>query len=357
MAAYETSRQMAVQRREGGARPKRLHASENGHDVGAQLTGNAAFKARMQAVQRKGKPPIATRTTTPLGGRMPERSGLQGVAGVRLTSLFMGEPGHAFEFRGVQLTIDGTLRATRLDVAERGGRVGGTAYLNGAVTISLLDEHSAVEVILGAGGEALFGSSDAGASVGYGTDLYMMNPISARGLPLDALNQRLGIVSAAAHFEGQMAGVRMANDTRMLGGDGGDDGRSGAHAAFYRGAPGSPIDGVSVNNQIVNMPIDNRKTAQSDPRNVRLGPQDGPHGTYIPRPGPLSTLSKGELTLQVDFDIDGQRFGIESGMDSERIRDVMQNGIHDFLRLPHVPLVKQAAQQVLRMHYQAGGRR
>ena len=357
MAEYETHRQQAVQRREGSARQGRFGAGINGHDVGAQLTQNAAFKARMQAVQRKVKPPIATRTTTPLGGRMPEQSGLHGVAGVRLTSLFMGEPGHAFEFRGVQLTIDGTLRATKLDVAARGSRVGGTVYLNGAVTISLVDEHSAMEVILGAGGEALLGTSDGGASVGYGTDLYMMNPFSARGLPLDALNQRLGVVSAAAHFDGQMAGLKLANDSRWVGGDKGDQGRSALHSAFYRGAPGSAIDGVAVNNQIVNMPIDNRDAAQTDPAIVRRGPQDGPKGTYIPRPGPLRTLSKGELTLQIDFDVDAQRFGIESGMDSEAIRDVMQNGWHDTVKLPRVPLVRQAAQHILRMHYQAGGRR
>ena len=355
MAAYETSRQAAVQRRQAGG-PGRSSGTHNGHDVGAQLSQNAAFKAQMLAVQRKVKPPIAARTTTPIGGRMPKQSGLHGVAGLRLTSLFMGEPGHAFEFRGVQLSIDGTLRATQLDFSQNGSRIGGTAYLNGAVTISLLDEHSAVEVILGAGGEALFGTSEAGGSVGYGTDIYLMNPFSTRGLPLDALNQRLGVVSAAAHFNGQMAGVRHANDSRWVLGDGGDDGRSASQSVFYRGAPGGAVDGVAVNNQIVNMPIDNREAARFDPTNVRRGPQDGPRGTYIPKPGPLQTLSKGELTLQLDFDIDGQRLGIESGMDSEAIRDAIQNGWHGVINAPDVPLVRQAAQHILRMHYQAGGR-
>lgn len=336
------------------------------HRPRAQLRQNAAFMAqrvarRGAAVQRKA--PIEGTYNSNLGGHMPTRSGLDPTLLAGLTIRTGGA--HGFEYAGLKFSARFALKATVLDVYSINGRMalGGSAYVSGTLNLILEDEQRAAELILGAGAEAHFGKPDTGgATVGWGRDQYFMRPLMAGGLDFSHADQGVGSLAFSGHYAGHTAYLKLGNDTKLIGGDGGDRHRTAQHQIGWRNArsdaPGRRLDGLSLNNNIVTGAVDNAPERRHDPQNVTPPSPGHPRGTYRPRPGPFRNLSKGMLTLQGDFTLDGHALSVEAGADSEAIRDTMQNRFaHGFLfGLPDVPLVEQAAQHILRISYGRGAR-
>lgn len=333
------------------------------HRPRAQLRQNAAFMAqriasRGAAVQRKA--PIEGTHGTSLGGHMPTRSGLDPTLLAGLTIRTGGA--HGFEYAGLKFSARFALKATLLDVFSFKDHnvLGGSVYVSGTLNIFLEDEHRAAELILGAGAEAHVGTpDDGGATVGWGRDQYFMRPLTAGGLNFSHADQGVASVAVAGHYAGHTAYFKAGNDTKLIGGDGGDRHRTAHHQLGWHNArsPGRRVDGLRLNNNIVTGAVDNAPERRHDPQNVTPPSPDHPRGVYRTQPGPFRNLSKGTLTLQGDFTLDGHALSIEAGADSERIRDRAQNKIaHKFFDLPDVSLVEQAAQFILRVSYGRGAR-